>query len=378
MTTSVDLYAILNVSKGCSQDELKKSYKKLCIQHHPDKGGDENEFKKITEAYNILKDPEKRSIYDRFGMDGLRGGGVGNDDILQNIFGFKFPFQNNTRRQVQQIIQIPLEEIVNGNPNFVVRLKRKVLKKDVNKITCNLCKGQGFRMMTRNMGFMQMQQQVECPQCHGTKYENTSSLFQEQEETFPIPIPKNCPENHTILLQNKMDDTVDGVSAGDVVLVIQYQPHPQFKVKGNDLFYTLKLSFIESIVGFSRVIQLLNHTECQITYPTMIRWNKMLSIPKKGLNGGNLNILFDIVYPDDISLTTLQEIHASIEQKKSRELQPDTIHLVDLISQQSPNNIPNNMPNIPGMPNIPNNMPNIPGMPFSGSSSLPNMECNQQ
>ena len=86
-----ELYDILQVPKGCSQEEMKKSYKKLCIKHHPDKGGDEEVFKKISEAYNILKDPQKREVYDRFGMEGLTGGGGGHpggmEDMMRNMFG---------------------------------------------------------------------------------------------------------------------------------------------------------------------------------------------------------------------------------------------------------------------------------------------------
>lgn len=396
---NVDLYSILQVPKNVSPEELKRAYKKLCIQHHPDKGGDENEFKKVSEAYNILKDPEKRQVYDRFGMDGLRQGAGGVDEnmqsMMENLFGFKFPFGNGRpgtgpgpggRRpeRVQHVLEIPLEHIVNGHPKFPFRLSRRVLNRSKEKKVCNVCKGQGFRIMMQNMGFMQMQQQVKCPQCQGERYENGKELFDTVEEEVFLEIPRNCAENHAFILKNRMDDNVEGESRGDVVILVKYAEHPKFRRDGADLTVSIPLSYAESVCGFASKITLLNGTVIDVSFPSMVRWNQRLCIPGKGLflehRYGNLFVEFDITYPDCVGMDTLKELEALFQQRhgtvKAEEWTPDTMKLVPLNVPSSPASSSASAP-----PRNASHPPPPPRPPvFQGPPGAPPqaMECHQQ
>lgn len=389
----VDLYAILGVSRTCSNDELKRSYKKLCIQHHPDKGGDENEFKKISEAYNILKDPEKRELYDRFGIEGLKSGvGAQNMDVqsmMQNLFGMNFG-----RRESQTIpppryvpIELTLEEVVNGKPGFVYRYERKIVDRTKERKTCSACQGQGFRVMSRQMGFMQMQQQVGCPQCKGNRYENVDELFQSTRESISIDIPPNCAEHHQFILKNQQDERLEGES-GDIVLVVEYAKHPTFHRYEYDLYMTIKLSLVESLTGFRRTVKLLNNVSVEVAYPYMIRRNEVLMLPQKGLfkhgraSYGDLYFVFEIDYPQPVPPRITTQIIKELETN----ITSFTVSPPELVSRPR-------IPDIPDIPDIPSSSsasfsnrpptmeqgmppPPQPG-PFQGGMPNP-MECHQQ
>lgn len=400
MSENVDLYNILGVSKTSSMEDLKKSYKKLCIKHHPDKGGDENEFKKISEAYNILKDPEKREIYDKHGVDGLRNGMAQNVDVqsmMENLFGFGFGGRQSQNRPppVKMIpLSIPLEDVVNGNQNYVYKYERKIIDRTKERKECRLCQGQGFRVMSKQVGFMQMQQQVECPQCKGARFENIDQLFQTTQESVSIPIPKNCGEHHKFVLRNQQDERLDGES-GDVILVIEYCPHPIFKRCEDDLFIELKLSLIESLCGFEQMIDLLDQTKLRVVYPYMLKWNEMLVIPNKGLwnpqkqSYGNLNIVYRIDYPEPAILTPdrLKEISENrMFQNSTCKIEPQNL-MTKIVKQfdqtptSSKSSDKNGCSSNPSGSRVPVGIPGFPhGMPFQNpNGQMPGgMECHQQ
>lgn len=384
---TVDLYSILHVQRDASQEEMKRAYKKLCVQHHPDKGGDENEFKKVSEAYNILKDPEKRQIYDRYGMEGLRQGMGGMDDnmqsMMENLFGFKFPFPGGAKRppqkqRVHHLLNVALEDIVNGNPRYPFQFARKVLNRTKSKTMCNLCKGQGFRIMMQNVGFMQMQQQVKCPQCQGAKYERVDELFDTVNEELHLMIPKNCAEDHAFILKNRMDEDVEGESMGDVVVVVKYAAHPKYRREGAHLATTLSLTFIESLCGFHRTVTLLNGESIDVVYPSMVRWNERLCIPGKGLftnqGYGDLFLEFDIPYPDEVSTSTLQDANVHLQQRGTPlTWEPDTMKLVQIPASAPPD--ASTRPSKTPRPAPPSSTP----PPFQGPPGMPpGMECHQQ
>lgn len=380
----VDLYDILKVPKNCSQEEMKKSYKKLCIQHHPDKGGNEEEFKKISEAYNILKDPEKRDVYDKFGFEGLKNGAGGMSEeqmqsMMNNVFGFGggFPFKQQQRvNHVNYDIEIPLEDIVNGNAEYRLKLQRKVLDKTIQKMICNVCKGQGFRNMTQNMGFMQLQQHVKCPQCHGKKYENANQLFKTIEEDVILPIPIHCGENNVFILKNKMDEDVDGKS-GDVMYTVKYKKHSTFQRKNKDLYIDLNITFKESLLGFTKEIQLLDHTILNISYPRVLKWQMMLCIPDKGLfcdkSFGNLYIRFVMDYPDTFTLSLLKELEQDLNNKK------DTLSYAPCNMKEVPFHMDTDNSNAQNKPaSRPQSEQKQFPFPHTFQAQPQQMECNQQ
>lgn len=378
MKMAEDLYDILKVPRGCSPDELKKSYKKLCIQHHPDKGGDENEFKRVSEAYNVLKDPEKRKTYDQFGLEGLQNGGMPN---MQSMMETMFKRQGGGGSQQKTVtLELSLEDIFNGNPQYIYKIQRKIIDPTKQKKQCNVCCGKGFRVMQSNMGFMNMQQKVSCPQCQGACFENIHELYKTIQEDISLHIPQNCPENHQFILKNRMDEQPNGVS-GDIVLVVKYIPHPVFYRLGNDLLYTLNISFQESLFGFQKTISLLDKSSVEISFPSILKWNEMLVLPGKGLfnhsskTQSDLFIGFKIDYP-----TTLTE---DIKSPQYRILTYSPSNMKRQIADPSfyLSRIPTKSPGPSGRAGSSSGFPGFPGFPGSfATAEMPpgGMECNQQ
>lgn len=209
---SDDLYKTLGVDKGADKKDIKRAYKKATLKHHPDKGGDADEFKKIREAYEVLSDDQKRQTYDQFGMDGVNGqaggfggpggpggygqqgpfgGGQGGDfNDFFDMFGgrgrggFGGGGQPQQKMQLEPILleyQVTLDDLYYGKNVEIAYHKTKQCKpcdgkggKNVQK--CGTCHGQGFTINQRNMGGMVMQTQDICHTCNGVGEVNFNSL----------------------------------------------------------------------------------------------------------------------------------------------------------------------------------------------------------
>lgn len=278
------LYEILETHRHASADDIKRSYKKLCVKHHPDKGGNEDHFKRITEAYNILKDADKRRMYDQHGLDGVRGaaGSAQESDMMHAMMNDLFgrhpsnnPFGSFFGQQPQQkhsslvkSIRIPLQDVVTGNSNLRYPHSRKVLRANSTLIKCEVCKGKGSRAMHSQMAFMQVMQEVECPQCRGRCFKNLEECYETVHEVIRLDIPKDCQEGDRIIIKRKLDEHPSHPT-GDLVLQVEFEEHPVFKrVRGSHhLYMHIEISLYESLFGFRRSITYLDgtpiHVRCQ-------------------------------------------------------------------------------------------------------------------
>ena len=207
---SEDLYTRLGLSKGADTKDVKRAYKKATLKHHPDKGGNPEEFKKVQEAYEVLSDDNKRQAYDKYGMDGVNanaqaggfgnqgpfgGQGGGNFNDYFDMFGGRggggpFGGQGGFRQQVQKMQLEPimleylvtLEELYYGKNIEISYHRTKICgtckgKGGKNVKTCGTCKGTGYTIKTRNMGGMMMQTQEVCHTCGGTGEVNFFKFF---------------------------------------------------------------------------------------------------------------------------------------------------------------------------------------------------------
>lgn len=295
------LYEILETTRDASADDLKRSYKKLCVKHHPDKGGNEDHFKRITEAYNILKDPEKRKMYDHHGLDGIRGGaGSSNESemmqaMMNDLFGHNggsHPFGQffnrgsaQQQKNVMKNIRLRLEDVIMGNSNLQYSHSRKILKNRSNLIPCDVCKGKGSRSMHSQMGFMQVMQEVECPQCRGKCFKNLDESYETIHEVIRLEIPKDCQEGDRIILKRKLDEH-PSQPIGDLLLQIEFEEHPVFKrIKGSHhLYITMDISLYESLFGFRRSIRYLDGNDIHIHCPKTLNTCRTIPyLPGKGL-----------------------------------------------------------------------------------------------
>jgi molecular chaperone DnaJ len=288
--TKRDYYEILGVSKDASEAEIKKAYRQMALQYHPDKNPDnkeaEEKFKEAAEAYDVLSNPEKKQRYDQFGHSGMNGnsgfGGAGMsmDDIFSqfgDIFGSAFggfggfgrsgySSSRNVNRgsNLRVKVKLNLEEIANG-----VEKKIKVnkyincdtchgtgAKGGSSAKTCSTCHGTGRVTRVTNTFLGQMQTTSACPTCGGegqTITEKCTSCFGngvvKGEEVISIKIPAGVSEGMQLSVSGKGNAGARGGIAGDLIVLVEEIEHPELKRDGNNLLYEHYISFPEAVLG---------------------------------------------------------------------------------------------------------------------------------
>ena len=291
MADKRDYYEVLGVSKSATPEELKKAYRKLALQYHPDRNpGDkeaEEKFKEAAEAYEVLSNPEKRQRYDQFGFAGMSGaGGYGGqgmsmDDIFSQFgdlfadFGLGSFFSGGfggsrsgglARERGSNIrvkVKMNLQEIEKG-----VKKKIKVNKyvtcdhchgsgsENGETETCPTCKGRGQVYRTVSSLFGQMQTASACPNCGGTgkviKNKCThchGDGIVKGEEIIEIDIPAGVGEGMQLTLRGKGGAGPHNGVSGDLYVLIEEEPHPDFDRDGSNLIYNLFISVTDAILG---------------------------------------------------------------------------------------------------------------------------------
>jgi len=244
-------YEVLGVEKNAPPDVIKKAYRKLAVKNHPDKGGDEALFKEIQKAFDVLGDERKRELYDQGGEEAVEqggGGGGGPADIFDVLGGRGGRRQQSRVKKGENMVhplKVTLEQIYKGSAR-TLRLTRKVIDKQKGVEKCSGCDGRGAKIQTIRMGPMIQQVQKTCDACSGNGMMYRQVKVQ---ETLEVHVPKGAPDGHKIHFSEKADEIPDG-EAGDVVFVLQEQPHSEFQRKGDDLFIKRSISLTEALCGF--------------------------------------------------------------------------------------------------------------------------------
>jgi DnaJ-class molecular chaperone len=311
-------YEALGLQKGCSEGDVKKAYRKLAMQHHPDKGGDPEQFKKIQGAYDILSDSQKRQNFDQFGNpDGPPQGnpfaGGGMPDIFAQMFGGGNPFQRppqsqgpRRRNDAQHELNISLEEAFRG----VHRHLRVGLHKPCMKChkKCPACHGQGNIQI--QMGPMVMQQ--PCPHCQGQGCSRTGCKDCEgkgskvENLNLEVVIPSGIEDGGQVICKSLGEQPLNpNEEAGDLIFIIRVQSHPEFMRQGDDLIWSTKISFVDSVNGKKITIP---HFGGEINISTS-DWGVLdpredYIIPGKGFRNGRLRVQFNIIYPKEKYIVT--------------------------------------------------------------------------
>jgi DnaJ homolog subfamily A member 2 len=318
-----DPYATLGVSKDAPTDEIKKAYRKLAMKHHPDKGGNQEDFKKITNAYEILSDPQKRQNFDQFGNpEGPQGpqgfpGGFPADIFTQMFGGGGFGHGNGPVRRMnhEHELHITLDEAYKGlTKNLHVTLQRPCftcLK------SCKACKGMGKIQQHIQMGPFVQNIVQPCTACNEEgKFSagcNECNFKKHKLEKLNVELKfePGVQDGHRTIMRGlgEQPHKPSGEEPGDLVVTVRVKSHPVFMRQGNDLIWPTKLTFESSVTGANITCP---HFDGPIEINTA-KWGvidprKDYIIPGKGFKNGNLRVSFDIIYPNSSIKYILQQV----------------------------------------------------------------------
>jgi len=261
-----DYYKTLNIKRNATQAEIKKAFRKLSKTHHPDKGGNENTFKEMSEAYDTLGDEGKRQKYDRgeqnpfAGFGGGRGGGPSPEDLFNQFFGGQHQSRKvNKGRNLSIPLKVTLDDVYFSRVKSL-RYRRNIICSDCSGSggrtqQCSFCGGRGRKeTMVGNAFFKQVRTDI-CKPCKGRGRLVTNACnscvgegLVNEDKLIDFKIPKNLQTGQQYTFRLMGDERVNG-EAGDLYLEVVILPHQHFKLVGQDLIYEPYLSVIDLMVG---------------------------------------------------------------------------------------------------------------------------------
>lgn len=291
MARAVDFYAVLGIARDADEGEVKKAYRKLAMEHHPDRNnGDkasEERFKEITEAYEVLRDPEKRAAYDRYGIAGVRGRGHGTPDPMHfdltealrvfmrdfgGLGGFDAFFGGGQRAErdhrrgsdLKVALKLTLAEVATGAQKSVrVRTLDRCptcggsgAKAGAKAVTCGTCRGSGEVRRNAQSIFGQFLTVSPCPTCagEGTIIEKPCDRCDgdgrvKADKAVQIDVPAGVADHHYLTLRGHGVPGPRGGPPGDLIAVLDIKEDPRFERRGDDLVYNLPVSFTQAALG---------------------------------------------------------------------------------------------------------------------------------
>ncbi|KAB8118250.1 hypothetical protein EE612_060990 [Oryza sativa] len=330
-------YDLLGVPRGADGDEIRRAYRRAAVTHHPDKGGDEEAFKEVARAYQVLGDPALREVYDVYGEDGVNGGvgaaaaGFGRYDDAFDEFvetfrylvaagGADRAFGDAVEMLRHLFVDLSLEEFYNG------ATKKFTLSRDVTCIpckgtgstlaspaTCAACSGAGYKVVSQLMRLRRRGSEPcaacggrgevsrglkRCSACRGSKVATDTKVLE-------LAVEKGVPDGHRITFPGEADVKENGV-AGDLVMGLRQKKHGKFTRKGDDLVYEHELSLAEALCGFQFVITHLDGRRLLVTSGAgeVIRPGQLKAIDGEGMpvHGmpfakGTLYVAFRVAFP---------------------------------------------------------------------------------
>ncbi|VBB45083.1 chaperone Hsp40, co-chaperone with DnaK [uncultured Desulfatiglans sp.] len=310
-----DYYEVLGVPRNAGDDDIKRAYRQLALKYHPDRNpGDreaEEHFKEAAEAYEVLRDHEKRQIYDRFGHAGLENKGFTGfsgfedifssfGDIFEDFFGFGGHRGGRPRpRQggsLRYDIELSLEEAFTGKEEEVVFPRLEVCEEcggtgaapGTERQVCPTCRGRG--QVIRSQGFFQVSS--TCPNCHGQGSIITDPCpkclgggKQRVERRITLKIPAGVDNGSQLRLRGEGEPGENGGPPGDLFVVVHLKPHEIFSRDGTDLMAEIPISFVQAALGDQIKMPVLGKEEKEVDLeiPDGTQPGDVLKIPGKGM-----------------------------------------------------------------------------------------------
>jgi len=304
----VDYYELLGIRPNATLDEIKSAYRQLALKYHPDRNpGDqsaEEEFKKVSEAYQVLSDPEKRKIYDLYGPEGLNGfdvGGFGGfedifssfGDIFEDFFGLGRRRERGTRAQagadLRYTVTLSLDEVLKGVEKGLTverrvlcqRCEGKGMEPGTSAQTCATCGGRG--QISQNRGMLRVFttwgagsfNPHPCEACEG-------SGFTKEERQMQVRIPPGVDNGTRLRLRGEGEAGRYGGPPGDLYIEVQIAPHAFLRRRGRNLLYRSELSFVEAALGWEIIVPTLNG-DAPLTIPAGTQSGEVFSLNGEGL-----------------------------------------------------------------------------------------------
>jgi len=340
---SKDYYKTLGVEKNASKEDIKKAFRKLAHEHHPDKGGNAEKFKEISEAYTVLSDDSKRAQYDQFGTTGPSGFGGGQGGFNAQDFGFDFSgFQNgqnfefdlgdifgdffgggrSTTRKGKDI-SIDLD-LTFAESVFGVQKKIRITKTSkcrecggtgakagTGMETCRTCNGKGKVREAKRSIFGTFASERLCEECSGTgkiPKEKCSSCYGKgvlnREEEFDVNIPADVNDGETIRLTGAGEAIKDG-KIGDLYIRLHVRPDKLFQKEGKNLVTELNIKLTDAVLGAKYTIKTLDG-DIELKVPEGSEFGQILrlkgkGVPMGGSKRGDLLVKLNIKIPSHLS-----------------------------------------------------------------------------
>ena len=323
-----DYYKTLGIARNATKEDIKKSYRRLAHQYHPDKGGDEKLFKEINEAYHVLSDENKRAQYDQFGQvfeggaggpqggfswpGGIRfdfGGGTAESrgfgdfdfaDVFEDFFGGEGMGRRRAPpdrgRDLRIGLEVSFEEAIMGAKKETMHLRMVRCPRcsgsggePGTKIkTCEACQGKGHIQKTQRTILGSFTQVTTCPECRGEGKRPERPCAEcrglgiaEKDETLEIFVPRGVRDGEVLKITGKGDASAVGRTPGDLFIEIAVQPHPVFRRQGDDIVIQLPLKFSQLALGAAVDVDALDGA-VRLKIPEGTQPGDILSIRGKG------------------------------------------------------------------------------------------------
>jgi molecular chaperone DnaJ len=333
-----DLYDLLDVSRDASPDEIKRAYRRKAREHHPDAGGDEEAFKQITHAYQVLSDPQSRMRYDRFGDDGTPssrggdpfGGGFGGiGDVIDAFFGSAFSQGGGggrARSQPGRDVLVPLELELE---DVAVGVQREI---EVEVATtcdacdgagsasgaaparCRACGGAGQVQRVVRTAFGQMATASPCPQCAGAGHVVSDPCNgcagegrRVERRTLTVEVPPGVDDGDRLRVTGAGEAGRRGAPAGDLYVELRVADHEVFERHGHDLLADVSVPFTQAALGGSITVPTLVDEDVEVAVPAGSQPGDVLTVRRAGLRDrsgrprGDLHLRLQVEIPTDLS-----------------------------------------------------------------------------